>query len=176
MRTWTRWHVGAVAAALVVGVAIGIIVRTAAPPTPVHATATMGSENFAVATGLVDDGVEAFYFLDFLTGTLKATVVNTRDVGFSAYYEYDITADFPTATQNPKYLMVTGMANIPRGRGRSQLARSVVYITEVTTGRMAAYIMPWDSTVQARGGKQQGTFYNIGTVPLRADTFVRDQP
>lgn len=157
------------------GVLVGWMLRGATPPTIVHASATEGTENFAVATGLVDEGVEAFYFLDFLTGKLKATVINRRDAGFAAYFQYDITQDFQTVGRNPKYLMVTGLANIPRGRGRSQLSRSVVYITEATTGQMAAYVMPWDSTLQAAGKGQAATFLRLGTVPLRGDTVIRGQ-
>lgn len=176
----TRWKTTATvsAVALAIGLAVGWSARpqvTLLPPTPVYASATQGSENFSVATGLVDEGVEAFYFLDFLTGKLKATVINRRDAGFSAYFEYDIKQDFQSVGRNPKYLMVTGLANIPRGRGRSQLARSVVYITEANTGQMAAYVMPWDSTRQAAGKGQIATFMKIGAVPLRSDTFVRDQ-
>ena len=39
---------------------------------PLHATATHGLDKFAIATGLVDDSVEALYFLDFLTGDMRA--------------------------------------------------------------------------------------------------------
>lgn len=174
------WKLATAAAsvALVAGLAIGWSLKPAVtliPPTPVHASATASSENFAVATGLVDEGVEAFYFLDFLTGKLKATVINQRDAGFAAYFEGDITQDFGGAGRNPKYLMVTGQVNIPRGRGRSQLSRTAVYVTEATTGQMVAYVMPWDSTRQAAGKPQQAQFIKIGSVPLRSDTFVRDQ-
>jgi hypothetical protein len=172
MKRWTITT--AAAAALAIGVAVGWTFKSAAPPTPVYASTAMGADNFAVATGLVDEGIEAFYFLDFLTGTLKATVINTRQAGFAAYFEYKISQDFG-AGRSPKYLLVTGEANIPRGRGRSQLARSVVYVTEATTGQMVAYVMPWDSTLQAAGKPQQGTFLKLGTVQLRADNLVRDQ-
>lgn len=166
--------------ALAVGAAAGWLARPTAPQIqlpaiPAHASATASADNFAVATGLVDEGVEAFYFLDFLTGQLKATVINRRDAGFAAYFQYDITKDFDGAGRSPKYLMVTGVVNIPRGKGNTQLARSAVYITDATTGQMCAYIMPWNSSLQAAGKGQLATFYKIGAVPLRADTFVRDQ-
>lgn len=169
---------GAVAVALAAGATAGWLAKPSTsliPPTHVSASATAGAENFAVATGLVDEGVEAFYFLDFLTGKLKATVINTRKGEFGAYFEYDITQDFGGAGRRPKYLMVTGLVNIPRGRGNSQISRTAIYITEATTGQMAAYVMPWNSSLQAAGKGQQGTFIRVGTVPLRSDTFVRDQ-
>ncbi|MCA9239171.1 MAG: hypothetical protein KDA37_03175 [Planctomycetales bacterium] len=165
----------AVACLLGGGVLLGWALRGATPPTMVHASATEGTDNFAVATGLVDEDVEAFYFLDFLTGKLKATVINTRKGEFGAYFDYDITQDFAAAGRNPKYLMVTGEVNIPRGRGNSQISRSAVYITEATTGQMAAYVMPWSSSLQAAGKPQQGTFLRIGVLPLRGDSVIRGQ-
>ncbi|MEM9185536.1 MAG: hypothetical protein AAGB00_03475 [Planctomycetota bacterium] len=144
------------------------------PEIAVQGATAQGFDNFAVATGPVQQDIEAFYFLDFLTGDLRATALNSREAKFGAFYEYNIAQDFPGATKNPKYLMVTGMANIPRGRGRTQIAQSVVYITEATTGQMAAYIMPWNSSMQASGKMQNGTFLKIADVQLRS-TFVRDQ-
>ncbi|MEM6655439.1 MAG: hypothetical protein AAF596_06520 [Planctomycetota bacterium] len=178
---------GLLAVGLVIGFAVGFGVRPNAAPagdidwskTPfaqtVEAATAQGFDNFAVATGPVDQGVEAFYFLDFLTGDLRATVLNTRQAEFGAFYEYNIMNDFNAAdVKNPKYLMVTGVANIPRGRGNTQIARSVVYITEATTGQMAAFVMPWNSSNQAAGRGQIGTFRKIANVQLRSQ-FVRDQ-
>ena len=169
------------ATGLVAGIAIGAVWRTGAPSAsagfafPVQAATAQGFDNFAVATGPVDDGIEAFYFLDFLTGDLRATALNTRKGEFGAFFEYNVAQDFDTAAaKNPKYLMVTGTANIPRGRGSSQIAKSVVYVTEATTGQMAAYVMPWNSSMQAAGKPQNGTFLKIANVQLRS-TFVRDQ-
>lgn len=179
--------VAAVALALVFGASIGMNVRgwgdaspaTALPegwPTlPVQAATAQGYDNFAVATGPVEQNIEAFYFLDFLTGDLRATALNTRNGQFGAFFEYNIARDFGgVGAKNPKYLMVTGMANIPRGRGNTQLAQSVVYVTEATTGQMAAYVMPWNTSMQSAGKIQNGTFLKIADVQLRS-TFVRDQ-
>lgn len=142
---------------------------------PVQAATAQGHDNFCVATGPVEQDVEAFYFLDFLTGDLRATALNTRQGQFGAFFEYNVAQDFAAAgAKNPKYLMVTGSANIPRGRGGSQIAQSVVYITEATTGQMAAYIMPWSTSMQAAGKVQTGAFLKIADVQLRS-TFVRDQ-
>ncbi|MEM6329491.1 MAG: hypothetical protein AAF790_04490 [Planctomycetota bacterium] len=145
------------------------------PPQLIDAATAQNFENFAVATGPVDGDIEAFYFLDFLTGSLKAVAINTRTGVFGSRYEYNIAADFDSAgAKNPKFLMVTGTARIPRGRGNTQIASSVVYITEATTGKMAAYIMPWNSSMQAAGKVQTGTFRKVAEVQLR-NSFVRDQ-
>ncbi|MEM6798577.1 MAG: hypothetical protein AAF589_03605 [Planctomycetota bacterium] len=183
MTGWKTSHTVAVALAAALGVSVGMQLPGgdratngfSLPATAVQAATAQNYENFAVATGPVDGDIEAFYFLDFLTGSLRAAAINTRKGAFGSFYEYNIAQDFDAAgAKNPKYLMVTGTARIPRGRGTSQIASSVVYITEATTGQMAAYVMPWNSSMQASGKQQTGTFLKIADVKLR-DTFIRDQ-
>jgi hypothetical protein len=171
--TSARWNYLAIG--LAIGLVLGLNLAGLWPTTPLHATATMGADNFVIATGPVDDGVEALYFLDYLTGDLRAAVLNQRSPGFSAFFEYNIAQDFNAGGGNPKYLMVTGVANIPRGAGNTQLATSAVYIAEATTGQLVAYMLPWNSSVY-RAGKPlpRGTFYKVDTIQLRT-AFVRDQ-
>ncbi|MEN1679055.1 MAG: hypothetical protein AAGJ46_05650 [Planctomycetota bacterium] len=170
----------AVSLVLAMGLGVSVGLNLSGEPTyqlpaiPVDAATAQRFDNFAVATGPVDGEIEAFYFLDFLTGALSARAINTRTGEFAALYQHNVSMDFGGAAKNPKYLMVTGMANIPRGRGNTQIARSVVYITEATTGRMVAYVMPWNSSMQASGRPQAGQFLKIAQVELRS-TFVRDQ-
>ncbi len=183
MTGWRTSHTIALCLAGALGVSVGMNLRGGGdtstgitlPASTIQAATAQNFDNFAVATGPVDGDIEAFYFLDFLTGNLRAAAINTRQGAFGSFYEYNIAQDFATGgAKNPKYLMVTGTARIPRGRGASQIASSVVYITEATTGHMAAYVMPWNSSSQASGKKQTGTFLKIADVQLR-DTFVRDQ-
>lgn len=145
------------------------------PTQPVGGVASAGAENFVIATGPVDNDVEALYFLDFLTGDLRAAILNRRNPGFNAFFEYNITKDFDLgSTKNPKYLMVTGLANIPRGQGGTQIASSAVYIAEANTGQLAAYMLPWNSTLFNAGKPQYGTFYLVDKRQLRT-AFVRDR-
>lgn len=163
------------AACMAAGVAIGALLMRS-DPVVLHATATQGHDNFVIATGLVDERVEAFFFLDFLTGDLKATVVNDRRPGFNAAYEYNIAADFDMgAVKNPKFLMVTGAA---RGRttggAAGRLSESVLYVVEATSGRLVAYSLPWNQSLYASGKPQRGTFIKIGQLALR-NQIIRDQ-
>ena len=57
---------------LVIGLIIGLNIEGLWPSVPLHASSTHGIEKFAIATGLVDNNVEALYFLDFLTGDMRA--------------------------------------------------------------------------------------------------------
>lgn len=160
---------------LVAGLILGLNLRGLWPNVPLHATATDSYENFAIATGLIDNEIEALYFLDFLTGDLKAAVLNQRTGDFGAMFNYNIAKDFALAgTKNPKYLMVTGLANIPRGRAGSQLGMSAIYIVEANTAQLVAYLLPWNSSLHAAGKPQRGTFVPVGKLQLRT-AFVRDQ-
>src|SRR4051794_2768076 len=72
------------------GLAMGLIIgqRSATLPEGVmadlklKAMASSSSDTFAVATGPVDDDVEGFYTLDFLTGDLSCFVINARNGSF----------------------------------------------------------------------------------------------
>ncbi len=159
---------------LVLGLIAGLNFQGVWPAhVPLHATATQGQENYAIATGLVDNDVEAIYFLDFLTGDLQARVINPRTGEFNARFRYNIANDFGQAQgRNPKYLMVTGLANMPRGRSNSQFAQSIVYISDASTGQTAAYTIPWNQGIQSAGGAQENSFrpiaqWNFRTVPIR---------
>ncbi len=168
-------------ACLAVGVAAGVLATRDSgpvftlPPLEAHATATAAHDNFVIATGIVEDGTEGLFFLDFLTGDLKATVVSNRGGGFNAYYKYNIANDFNTAAvQNPKYLMVTGMARDQQARGANRLAQCILYVVEATSGQLVAYGIPYNRANQTAGKPQMSTFIPLAKASLRNE-FVRDQ-
>ncbi len=165
------------ASVLILGLTLGLVVGLNAkglwPNIPLHATATEGYESFSIATGLVNNGVEGLYFLDYLTGDLVGAVVNPKTGKFNSRFTYNITGDFSPSARNSKYLMVTGQADMPRGRSGFQAASSIVYIANVTTGEIASYVMPWNSSMQAAGKPQQGTFQLLDKKKLR-DVQIRD--
>lgn len=165
-------------ALLIVGAACGavstVLCWSGLPGQHVLASATQGEDNFSIATGLVDDDLEGFFFLDFLTGDLRAAIISRRTGKFSGFFEYNVTQDFGTLAQNPKYLMVTGLVDMPRGRGASQISRCLIYIAEATSGQVFAYALPYSSTLNAAGKTQTGTFALVDGGPFRT-AFVRDQ-
>jgi hypothetical protein len=166
------------AALLIVGLVAGAILTAGMhglqSVPKAFATATHGADNFAIATGLVDDGIEALYFLDFLTGDLRAAVVSRRNGEFTGFFQHNVLTDFNQIGDAPRFLMVTGEADLPRGRGASQLGRSLVYVAEATSGQVFAYALPFDSTLNAAGKNQVGTFLKVGGGSFR-DAFVRDE-
>ena len=165
------------AALVVLGIFVGGLVAVGwfgvGQPRYVHATATHGEGNFAIATGPADNDIEALYFLDFLTGDLRAAVVNRRTAGFSALFERNIQQDFTGISKNPKYLMVTGLANLPRGRGPTQLGNSLIYVAEASSGQVCAYALPFSSPMNNAGKEQRGSLELVASGTFRT-TLVRD--
>lgn len=143
----------------VLGVLIGALLGSLCPHAPLHATATDRYDTFAIATGILDEGVEAVYFLDFLTGDLKAAVLS-RNIPprFNAFFQRNILNDLGIdPTRNPRYLVVTGMNDLRRGGSRLRPSIGCCYIAEITSGRVAAYTIPWDANRHASGQGQTGT-------------------
>jgi hypothetical protein len=166
------------AALLVLGIFVGVLLAVGwfglGQEIRVQATATHGEANFAIATGFVDPEIEAFYFLDFLTGDLRAAVVSRRTAEFVAFFEKNILEDFGTVPKNPKFLMVTGVANIPRGQAPFQIGQSFIYIAEASSGTVNAYALPWNASLNNKGEPQRGGFVRVAGGGFRT-AFVRDE-
>ena len=164
---WTRKHIRY--AWPVLGLLIGVVVGGLCPYTPLHASATDRYEKFAMCTGYVDNGVEAVYFLDFLTGDLKATALAKQPpYNFNAFYQRNVFKDLQVdASMKPEFLIVTGEADLRRIGGRQRLSQAVVYVAEVTTGRCAAYAIPWDAQRHAAGQMARGELVLIAVTQFR---------
>ncbi|MBN2477048.1 MAG: hypothetical protein JXB62_20745 [Pirellulales bacterium] len=132
---------------LAVGLIGGLALSSVWPETPLHAVATDRFDTFAMATGPLDENVEAVFFLDFLTGDLRAVALGKQGK-FNAFYEYNVLNDLGIdPSKNPRFLMVTGVANLQRMGQRMYPGNSVVYVAEITTGRVAAYGIPWNAAM-----------------------------
>ncbi len=160
---------------VVIGLILGLAVRDIWPPVPLYASATQGQENYAIATGLVDERVEAIYFLDFLTGNLQAAVINPKTGKFNSLFRRNVSADFGQGgSKNPKYLMVTGLVDMPRGRSNVQAAKSIVYISDASTGQTVAYTFPWNQSAHVAGRPQSAGFEPLDRVDFRTMP-IRDE-
>jgi hypothetical protein len=122
---------------------------------------------------MVDDSIEALYFLDFLTGDLRAAIISRRTGEFSGFFQYNVMSDFDQVAEAPRFLMVTGVADVPRGRGATQIGKSIIYVAEATSGQVFAYALPFNSTLNAAGAGQLGGFIRVGGGSFR-DAYVRD--
>lgn len=134
------------------GLAVGLLVSGLWPHVPLHAVGNDRFDTFAIATGPLDADVEAIYFLDFLTGDLRAAAINPRMGKFNAFFQVNILQAMSIdVAKNPKFLMITGVSSLRRGAG-PQWGSSVVYVAETTTGVIGAFATPWAPQV-ANAGK-----------------------
>ncbi len=137
---------------LAAGLIGGLVLSGLWPHTPLHAVSTDRSQSFAIATGPVDEEVEAVYFLDFLTGDLNAVVLNRQLNGFTGFYRYNVLNDLGIdPAKAPQYMMVTGMTSPRAGSSRMRPGLAAVYVAEVTSGWVAAYAIPWSKSARAAG-------------------------
>jgi len=160
---------------LAVGLLVGLSLGGFLPHAPLHAVATDHTDNFAIATGLVDDELEALFLLDFLTGSLKCAVLSTTTGKFTSAFEASVTEDLGLkANQNPKYMMVTGAAGLRRQGGQMQPGNSVCYVADTTSGRVVAYAVPWTRGLATSVMPFKGMLYRLDVLQFRTQA-VRGQ-
>lgn len=156
------------------GILLGLIAGALLPQAPLHAVATDRQENFCIATGWLDTEVEAVFFLDFLTGDLKAAALGPNTFHFNYHFQTNILQDLGVdVSKNPKYLMVTGGAQFRRKGGQIQPANSVVYVAELTTGKLAAYGIPWSTAARNANQRFDGPLTLLDVKQFRT-AVVRD--
>ncbi len=156
-----RWLI-----AVAMGFVGGVVLSGVWPQTPLYAVATDRIDTFGMATGPVDNEVEAVYFLDFLTGDLKAWVLGKQPLTWTGYFYRNVAVDLGVDPQkNAKYLMTTGLASLRRAGGsRYQWSASMCYVAEVTSGKVVAYSIPWSATMYAAGQPQSAELKPVGPV------------
>ncbi len=140
---------------LLAGVAVGLAGSWFWPQEPMHAGTADRDDKFAMLTvpvkdvtfGGVRDHLEGVFVLDFLTGQLKGAVLSKAGT-FTHYYFRNLAADFqvdPSAT--PHYAIVQGNAQLP-SQGRLTMATGVIYVGELSSGKIAAYGFPFNNANQ----------------------------
>jgi hypothetical protein len=162
---------------LAIGALAGFLIAAFLPAQKSQAVATHGQDGFVLATGLLDSNVEGVYFLDGLTGVLRGSVLNVYNGQFTASFEANVLNDMHLDTvKNPKFLMVTGLANLRRGPTQFQPGESVIYVAEVSSGTLAAYAVRWNVgvAINPTPALKAASFAFLGTIPLRS-VAVRPQ-
>ena len=160
---------------MAIGLLGGLALSGLWPHTPLYALATDRTETFGMATGPIDVEVEAVYFLDFLTGDLRAVVLGQQPGTWTGFYHANVAADLGIDQQkNPKYMIVTGMASLRRGGGsRLQPSTAMCYVAEITTGKVAAYAVPWSPSMYKAGQPQNQSLVLVGVTRFRQPTGAR---
>jgi hypothetical protein len=137
------------AALFATGVAVGIVATPRPPLAKVQAVTSLADESFAVCTVPLNGEIEALFMLDFETGDLSGGILNTSATPprFASGYKHNVLKDLgfkAGQVKNPKFLLVSGIANMPAGGGM-QFASSILYVTDTSTGTTVAYAIPFNS-------------------------------
>ncbi|MEE8450401.1 MAG: hypothetical protein V3R99_00750 [Thermoguttaceae bacterium] len=166
--SWLIW--------LGVGLVGGLMMGGLWPDTPLHAVATDRSgDQYIMTTAPIDEETEGIYVLDCLTGELGMSLMNPmvgkfygNQVGAFAtpLAVRPILTDFGIdPSKNPRFMMVSGLTRTQRSSGSLQLSRSMVYVMEVTTGKVIAYVFQYQGSLARLAG---GTINPIHGIILRA--------
>ena len=134
------------AAVFAAGVAVGIVAAPRPPLSKVQAVTSLADESFAVCTVPLNGVIEALFMLDFETGDLSGGILDTSATPprFASGYKHNVLKDLgfkAGQVKNPKFLLVSGMADMPGGGGM-QFANSILYVTDSSTGTTVAYAIP----------------------------------
>jgi|APCry1669189000_1035189.scaffolds.fasta_scaffold66879_2 hypothetical protein len=145
-RTWQTVALAAVLMAA--GVVIGSRFPASRTELPrVLAMTSQSDDTFAVCTVPMDASVEGFFMLDFETGDLSGGVLSPATSRFATSYKHNVLKDLGFnqggKAKNPKFLLVSGMAEM-RGGNANNIASSVLYVTDSATGTTVAYGIPWN--------------------------------
>lgn len=130
---------------LVAGLAGGLAIASLWPGEPARAVTTDRNSKFALATSEVSFAgtSEAVFALDFLTGRLTGGILNNRTGAFTHAYYRNVAADFQLDPNiEPTYAIVSGRCQLPGRRGITP-AQGVVYVAELTSGKVIAYTFPY---------------------------------
>ncbi|MFM7166623.1 MAG: hypothetical protein ACKO3T_15400 [Planctomycetaceae bacterium] len=126
----------------------GVVAATAAltvlPQRQAQAPVANGNDKFSMITvPLQETGVpEGVFVLNNLTGMLVGGAINESTSKFANRYVHNVAADFQTGnTPDPRYAIVTGPANL-RSSGGVQPAFGIIYVAELSSGRVIAYGFP----------------------------------
>jgi len=157
---------------LALGVIVGSLSSGILPQAPLYGSATHGQEGFAICTGPLTDSIEGVYVLDYLTGELRGAGLSIFGK-FTSTYQYNILKDFE-ASKSPKFLMVTGVADLRPTGQKLKMGRSVVYVAEVNSGFVAAYGVPFDPSAQSQGRGVSASFIPLDAAKFR-DVKIRPE-
>jgi hypothetical protein len=120
------------------------------PGRSLQAPVASGNDKFTMVTvPTMENGVpEAVFVLNHLTGVLAGGVLNEQTNTFTNTWLHNIAADFNNASTDPKYAIVSGLANLRSGAG-IQPSFGIIYVAELSSGAVVAYAFQRPTTRNA---------------------------
>jgi hypothetical protein len=141
-----------------------------------RASASHGADNFAIATGQVDEEIEGLFTLDFVTGDLQCFVINSRTGGMAGRFATNVNDAKVFGAKRgkkPNFLMTTGSFAAGATSGGARPAACLCYVVDANTGDVAAFGFPWNRAVTTSGGVQSTAMVMMGRWQARAGEAVR---
>lgn len=129
------------------GLVAGLCLAYCWPHETAQAVATDRDERFALCTVETQTNFgmpEAVFVLDFLTGRLTGAMLNQQTSVFTNFWFRNVAADFnlnANAAAKAKYSIIPGNAYLSN-RGGMTLSTGVVYVAELTSGKVVCYTFP----------------------------------
>lgn len=171
---WQGW--GLLLALVAIATAGGYLAGKSAPPERdrsdawaaerlpmLDATSAVSSERYSIATGIISDESEGFFVLDHSTGILQCRVYSPRLEAFNATFTANVAEVLAVGGKGGGYLLITGQADMTRGRRAAQVAPLVVYVLHTATGNYGAFAVPFDRQLAVTGRPQVGNLVPIPT-------------
>jgi hypothetical protein len=168
-------------AVAVAGVAIGRFASGGSEPGQLYASmprldnASRG-DSLSMATGFIDvnEGVEALYALDHLTGELHCWLLNSRTGAVASAFTAKPGADLQV-TGEADFVMTTGLMDFVGMEGNVRPSHSVVYVGDGNTGKVVGYVLMYNRGAVQRNEPVQGELRLISNMVTRGVDAVRDQ-
>jgi len=131
---------------LLTGLLAGLGIASLWPVEQAHAVATDRDQKFAITTvESFPTAPEAVFVLDFLTGRLTGALLNPQSGLFTNFYFRNIAADFNNA--KGKFAIIPGAGVLLSGGGATT-SSGVLYIAELSSGKVVAYRYPYRNSVE----------------------------
>ncbi len=133
-------------------------------------------KSLSMATGFVDNGVEALYGLDHLTGDLFCWVLNTRTGDVANRFRVS-AGQALGITGEADYVLSTGLMNfVGASEGNVRPAQSVVYVGDGNSGKIVGFALMYNrAAIQKGDALNAGEFRQIATMLTRDINRIRDQ-
>lgn|GEM_PF-1667657 len=157
------------------GLVAALVASSIRQPLLLHGMTAVGSERKNLVTVPLDAGMEAVVALDHVTAELTGYVLDRFTGKFFIQYRYNVAKDFPIRPgKQPRFLMVSGLADFRQFSSNERLADGVVYVSEENSGQVVAYGIPWNTQFRASTtGSQQLQFLPLDYAKTRF-TNIRD--
>ena len=145
-------------------------------PLKLHAAAASAGKSVSLATGRLDEDLEALFILDHLNGNLQCWILNVRTSAVGGIYRTNVLAALGEgkAGADLDFAMTTGFANFAGNRGQAKPADCVCYVAEGNAGTAAGFSFAFNRSNIQRGVVQEGELIVVAQGPIR-DVQVRDQ-